>query len=105
MELDVEVSDDESIFTSPDLQQLWEDITSVPGYNHPDVLATTKQQNDHDKDIVNENQSEVDPMQLRLNQKVREIKLLQNRIQEFGDREKGTYVCLHQYFELQSRLH
>ena len=40
---DVDVSnDDESFFTTPDLNELWEDIISVAGYNNPDVLATTK---------------------------------------------------------------
>ena len=39
-------SDNESIFSSNDLHDLWEDITSVAGYNHPDVIATTKTNQD-----------------------------------------------------------
>lgn len=73
MELDVDISDDESIFTTPDLEQLWEDITSVPGYNHPDVIATTK----HKDENTSDNIQGLSPMEIRMNRQIREIKRLQ----------------------------
>jgi len=40
--MDSSEEDDDTIFTTPDLNELWEDLTATVGYNHPDVLATTK---------------------------------------------------------------
>jgi hypothetical protein len=90
MNVDISEDDDESIFTTPDLNELWEDITAGVGYNHPDVLATTKEfggfknlSAEEEAKRLAENNLELSPRALRMKQKVLEIKRLHGRISEF----------------------
>ncbi|CAI2360217.1 unnamed protein product [Moneuplotes crassus] len=78
-------SDDSSIFTTPDLHELWEDITTPVGLTHPDVLATTKNLANPKSD----KNEELSPRAQKLKKRILEIQRLNKRCDEFQRDKKS----------------
>ncbi|CAI2365436.1 unnamed protein product [Moneuplotes crassus] len=76
-------SSQESIFSSSDLHDIWEDITSTVGYLDPYVVATTKSvQGGNDVSSPISKQKKYTDEQLRYKKKIQENRMLQKQVQQ-----------------------